>query len=158
MTFIVSARIKNGVPQGQIFKSKELYRVVSQMKGLDEHFPNQLKFWRYDVIWWRNNVKSFSKRNKSHLFTPCVHICLNARMWVNACPNGEPELMHARIWGGLLQDTVSLMGDMVHLVFFSFVCNHCCSESFVTQQALHPYNISCIVVFSVTANSLMAAF
>jgi hypothetical protein len=44
MTFIVSAGGKNGVPQGQIFKSKELYHVVSQMKGLDEHFPNQLKF------------------------------------------------------------------------------------------------------------------
>jgi hypothetical protein len=44
MTFIVSARVKNGVPQGQILKSKELYRVVPQMKGLDEHFPNQLIF------------------------------------------------------------------------------------------------------------------
>jgi hypothetical protein len=43
MTFIVSTRVKNGVPQGQIFKSKELYRVVPQMKGLDEHFINQLK-------------------------------------------------------------------------------------------------------------------
>jgi hypothetical protein len=43
MTFIVSAREKNGVPQGQIFKSKELYRVVTQMKGLGEHFPDQLK-------------------------------------------------------------------------------------------------------------------
>jgi hypothetical protein len=29
---------------------------------------------------------------------------------------------------------------------FVFVCNHCCSESFLTQQALHLYNISCIVV------------
>jgi hypothetical protein len=25
--------------------------------------------------------------------------------------------MHARMWGGLLQDTVSPMGDMVHFVF-----------------------------------------
>jgi hypothetical protein len=51
MTFIVSAGGgQNGVPQGQIFKSKELYRVVPQMKGLDEHFPNQLKFRSYDVI------------------------------------------------------------------------------------------------------------
>jgi hypothetical protein len=56
MTFIVSARVKNTVPQGQIFKSKELYRVVPQIKGLDEYFPYQLKFWRYDVIWWRNDV------------------------------------------------------------------------------------------------------
>jgi hypothetical protein len=119
MTLIVSAGVKYGVLQGQILKSKELYRVVPQMKGLDEHFPNQLKFWRYDVIWWRNNVKSFSKRNKTHLFTPCVHVCLNVGMWVDAWPNGEPESMHARMWGGLLQDTVSpIMGDMVHL----FVC------------------------------------
>jgi hypothetical protein len=50
MTFIVSARVKNGVPQGQIFKSKKLYRVVHQIGGLDEHFPDQLKFLRYDVI------------------------------------------------------------------------------------------------------------
>jgi hypothetical protein len=34
MTYIVSARVKNGVSQGQIFKSKELYRVVPQIKGL----------------------------------------------------------------------------------------------------------------------------
>jgi hypothetical protein len=53
MTFIVSAWVKNGVPQGQIFKSKELYCVVPQIKGLDEHFTDQLKFWRYDIIWWR---------------------------------------------------------------------------------------------------------
>ena len=53
--------------------------------------------------------------------------------------------MHARMWGGLLQDTVSPLGDMVHF-FFLFVCNHWCSDSFLTQQALHPYNISCIVV------------
>ena len=44
MTFIVSVRVKNGEPQGQIFKLMELYRVVPQMKGLDEHFPDQLKF------------------------------------------------------------------------------------------------------------------
>jgi hypothetical protein len=118
MTFIVNARVKNGVPQGQIYKSKELYCVVPQIKGLDEHFPDQLKVWRYDVIWWRNDVKSFSKRNKTHLFTPWVHVCPKAGMWVNACPNGEPESMHARMWGGLLQDTVSLMGDMVHSLFY----------------------------------------
>ena len=40
---------------------------------------------------------------------------------------GEPESMHARMWGGLLQDTVSPMGDMVHFVslfvfFFFFFC------------------------------------
>jgi hypothetical protein len=117
MTFIASFRVKNGVPQGQIFKSKELYRVVPQIKGLDEHFPDQLQFCRYDVIWWRNDVKSFSKRNKTHLFTPWVHVCPNAGMWVNACPNWEPESMHARMWGGLLQDNVSPLGDMVHFSF-----------------------------------------
>jgi hypothetical protein len=44
MAFMVSARVKNGVPQGQILKWKELYRVVPQMKALYEHFPDQLKF------------------------------------------------------------------------------------------------------------------
>jgi hypothetical protein len=50
MTFIVSAGVTNGIPQGQIFKSNELYSVVPQIKGLDEHFPDQLEFCRYDVI------------------------------------------------------------------------------------------------------------
>jgi hypothetical protein len=31
-------------------------------------------------------------------------------------------------------------------LFLFFVCNHCCSESFLTQQAIHLYHISCIVV------------
>jgi hypothetical protein len=39
-------------------KLKKPYRVVSQMKAIDERFPGQLKFWRYDVIWWRRNVKT----------------------------------------------------------------------------------------------------
>ena len=143
MTFIVSARVKNGVPQGQIFKSKELYRVVPQMKGLDEHFPDQLKFWRYDVIWWRNDVKSFPTRSKTHLFTPWVHVCPNAGMWVNACLNGEPESMYARMWGGLLQDTVSPLGDIVHF-FFLYVISF--AEHLLPRQALHQYNISYIVV------------
>jgi hypothetical protein len=41
---MVSARVKNGVSEGQILKSKELYRVVPQIKGLDKHFPDQLEF------------------------------------------------------------------------------------------------------------------
>jgi hypothetical protein len=57
------------------------------MKGLDEHFPDQLKSCRYDVIWWRNNVKSFSKRNKTHLFPP---VSMYARM------RGCYRSMHAR--------------------------------------------------------------
>jgi hypothetical protein len=44
LIFMVSARVENGVHEGQILKSKELYRVVAQMKALDEHFPDQLKF------------------------------------------------------------------------------------------------------------------
>jgi hypothetical protein len=43
---------------------------------------------------------------------------------VNTCPNGEPESMHDPMWGGLLQDTVSPMGDMVHYKF-----GHCNSHS-----------------------------
>ena len=34
---------------------------------------------------------------------------------------GEPESMHARMWGGLLQDTDSPMGDMVHLFIYLFI-------------------------------------
>jgi hypothetical protein len=41
MTFMVSARVKYGVPQGQILKLQKPYRVVYQMKALDEHFPDQ---------------------------------------------------------------------------------------------------------------------
>jgi hypothetical protein len=44
MTFMVSARVKTGVPEGQILKLQKPYRVVSQMKALDECFPDQLKF------------------------------------------------------------------------------------------------------------------
>jgi hypothetical protein len=39
MTFMVSTSVKNGVPQSQILKLQKPYRVVSQMKALDEHFP-----------------------------------------------------------------------------------------------------------------------
>jgi hypothetical protein len=41
---MVSARVENGVPQGQILKLKEPYCVVPQMKALDERFADQLKF------------------------------------------------------------------------------------------------------------------
>jgi hypothetical protein len=44
LTFIVSSRVKNGVPQVQILELKEPYPVVSQTKALDERFPDQLKF------------------------------------------------------------------------------------------------------------------
>jgi hypothetical protein len=50
MTFMVSVRVENGVPQGQNLKLKELCRVVPQMKTLDEHIIDQLKFRRYDVV------------------------------------------------------------------------------------------------------------
>jgi hypothetical protein len=78
LTFMVSTWVEN-VPQGQILKLKEPYGVVPQMTALDERFPDHLKYWRYNVIWWRNDVKSFLKRHKMHLFT----------LWVNTCPNGE---------------------------------------------------------------------
>jgi hypothetical protein len=39
MTFIVSARVKYSVPQDQILKLQKPYRVVSQIKDLDKHFP-----------------------------------------------------------------------------------------------------------------------
>jgi hypothetical protein len=129
MTFMANDRVENGVPQGQILKSKEPYRVVPQMKALDEHFLDLLKCWRYD-IWWRNDVKSFVKRNKEHLFTTWVKTCPNAGTWINACSNGEPESMHARMWGGLLQDTVSALGDMVHLYVIIF------AQHFLAQYAL----------------------
>jgi hypothetical protein len=41
MTFMVSVRVKNGVPRGQILKLQKPHRVVSQMKALDEHFPDE---------------------------------------------------------------------------------------------------------------------
>jgi hypothetical protein len=41
---MVSAMVKNGVSQSQILKLKKPYRVVSQMKAIDERFPGQLKF------------------------------------------------------------------------------------------------------------------
>ena len=44
MIFMVSAMVKNGVSQGQILKLKEPYRVVPQIKGLDECFLDQLTF------------------------------------------------------------------------------------------------------------------
>jgi hypothetical protein len=66
-------------------------------------------------------------------------------MQVKACPNREPESMHARMWGGLLQDTVSPLGDMVHFgLFFLYIIIF--AQHSLPRQALHQYNISCIVV------------
>jgi hypothetical protein len=59
MTFMANDKVENGVPQGQILKPKEPYLVVRQMKARDEHFLDLLKCWRYDVIWWFSDVKSF---------------------------------------------------------------------------------------------------
>jgi hypothetical protein len=97
-----------------VYPKVKFWNCKIQMKALGEHFPDQLKFWRYDVIWWRNDVKSFVKQNTkctcSHLsqyileWGTRVNACSNGGTWVNACLNG----------GGLLQDTVSPMGDMVH--------------------------------------------
>jgi hypothetical protein len=38
MTLMVSARVKKGVPRGQILKLQKPYRVVSQMKALISAF------------------------------------------------------------------------------------------------------------------------
>jgi hypothetical protein len=111
MTFMANDRVKNGVPEGQILKLKEPYRVVPHMKALDEHFLDLLNFWRYDVIWWRNDVKSFVKKKEN---APVYNLS-------KCMPEWEPESMHARIWGGLLQDTVSPMGDMVHSFIYLFI-------------------------------------
>ena len=55
--------------------------------------------------------------------------------------------MHARMWGGLLQDTVSPMGDMVHLFCFVFFLSVIIfAQHSLAQYALHLYNISCLVV------------
>jgi hypothetical protein len=66
------------------------------MKDLDEHFPNQWKFRCYDVIWWRNNVKSFSKRNKTHLFPPVftyarMQGCESMHAWTENLSQCIPE-------------------------------------------------------------------
>ena len=63
--------------------------------------------------------------------------------------NGEPESMHARMWGGLLQDTVSPLGDMVHFFFFVvviFLYVIIFAQHLLLRQALHQYNIYCIAV------------
>jgi hypothetical protein len=91
-----------------------------------------------------------------------VNLYPNGGTWVNACLNG----------GGLLQDTVSPMGDMVHfylakasflqdmllclfvcflfffiyLFFFFWLYVIIFAQHSFPRQALHQYNISCIVV------------
>jgi Na+/H+ antiporter NhaC len=86
-------------------------------------------------------------------------------MLVDACPNGEPESMYALMWGGLLQDTVSPLGDMVHylakasflqdmllgmfvwfLFFLFFLYVIIFALHLLPRQALHLYNIYCIAV------------
>jgi hypothetical protein len=67
---MVNTWVENDVPKGQILKSTKPYCVVPHMKALHECFPDQIKFWRYDIIWWRNDVKSFLKKKQMHLFTP----------------------------------------------------------------------------------------
>jgi hypothetical protein len=70
-----------------------------------------------DSMTWHH----FKKENKLHFFTPLyvsewggawVNEWTNRGIWVNVCPNG---------WG-LLHDTVSPMGDIVHFCFdFSII-------------------------------------
>ena len=56
----------------------------------------------------------------------------------------ECESMHARMWGGLLQDTVSPLGEMVHFFFFLYVIIF--AQHSLPRQALYQCDISCIVV------------
>jgi hypothetical protein len=51
-----SLPVENCLPLCQILK---LYHVVPHMKALDKCFPHQVIFLRYDVIWWRHNVKTY---------------------------------------------------------------------------------------------------
>jgi hypothetical protein len=44
LTFGVCTSVKNGVPQGYNLKLKKSYRVVPDMKVLDECFPDKLKY------------------------------------------------------------------------------------------------------------------
>jgi hypothetical protein len=142
MTFIVNAGVKNGVPQGQILKSKKLYRVVPRMKGFDEHFANQLKFWRYDVIWWRNNVKSFCKRKRTCL--PPVSMYAGMRGF---------ESMHARTenWSQCMPECDEGFCKILSALWatwFIFLLLYVIifAQHLLPRQALHQYNISCIVV------------
>ena len=151
MTFMANDRVENGVPQGQILKSKEPYHVVPQMKALDKHFQDLLKFWRYDVIWWRNDMKSFVKKTPKYTSSQCKSI--HDRMQ-------GPESMH--VWLGNLSQCMPECGEgfckillalwatwficLFVCFFVFFVCNHWFSDSCLTQQALHLYNISCIDV------------
>ena len=50
-------------PQGPIFKSQNPYRVVPQMKGIDEYFQDQSEFLQYDVIWRHNDAKTVLPQN-----------------------------------------------------------------------------------------------
>jgi hypothetical protein len=112
------------------------------MKVLDEHIWDQLIFRSYDVIWWYNNVKSFLKETKCACSPPeSMHVQIHG-----------PESMHAQM-GNLSQCMPECGEGFLKILlalwatwFICFACNHCFSESFLTQQALHPYNISCIVI------------
>jgi hypothetical protein len=37
---MINARVENGIPQGQILKSMEPYRVAPHLKALDKGFPD----------------------------------------------------------------------------------------------------------------------
>jgi hypothetical protein len=64
----LAPQVKNHLPQGQILKSTEPYRVVFHIKVVDERFPDQLFFLHYDVIWWRNDEKKKIFTQKFYFF------------------------------------------------------------------------------------------
>jgi hypothetical protein len=98
VTFMVSAKIENGVPKGQILKSKEPYSAVPHMKALDECCPDQLKCWCYGFISWRWRKIIFQKECQMHLFTP--------------------ESMHTRV-GGDLNQCMSESGEDFWKILFA---------------------------------------
>jgi hypothetical protein len=141
---MVNIWVENGVPQGQILKSRKPYCVVPHMKALHKCFSDQFQFWRYDVIWWRNDVKSFLRRNK--------------------CTCSPPKSMHAWM-GGDLSQCVPEWGEsfckilLVHWAtwFFFFVL------SLVFREFPHSTSLTSIyhllyICSSKTVNSLMPPF
>jgi hypothetical protein len=63
--------------------------------------------------------------------------------------------MYARMWGGLLQDTVSPLGDMVHLFIDYYNSDLLWSNNltlFVTQSLIGSFDFS--EVFYIVCNNL----
>jgi hypothetical protein len=110
----------------------ESYLVVPQMKALDECFPDQFRFGRYDIIWWCNGVQSFFfKRIKN---APAHHL--------SKCVPEDGDLsqcMHE--WGRAFARYFSLW-----VTWFFFSMYSVLFSIFLALQTLHPNDISCVGV------------